>query len=308
MLIKTDTNQEPIQAEDRFRRSRLESQKTQSAHESRETATVAAAGDGMDVTNPAERMGRAMSAWAIQEKLQKIRPFLVFERSNADSTKTGIYIRSPHYSPDLYKGHLMFVCGMESGERPDGRYMVPEFSIKVPEYKSIPDPHAPGGHRQIPTMKCEIRGWRSVLAVLLKSGIVSAYDIEHHFQVSLGRDSEHWQQLLDAKIEINTQVTEEINVGNERTDGGDQGEAGQDGERGGTDDAGSGDGEVGSGGVLSGRHDENDGADGGRTSEAGRRDTSNPGGRESPQAGVDASDDHSGERGDRRQESALGQL
>jgi len=205
MLIKTDTNRVPILAEDHHQSQQHQNVQRQSDHERREMATVAAAGDGMDVTNPGARMGRPMSAWSIREKLQKIREFLVFERSNSTPTQTGIYIRAPRYDPQLYKGHLMFVCGMESGIRNGAEYMIPEFSIKVPKLIAIPDPEAPGGQRMIPTMDCEIRGWRSVLAALLKWGIISAHDIEKHFQVSLGRDSQHWQELLDPQIEITTQ-------------------------------------------------------------------------------------------------------
>jgi len=210
MLIKTDDNQKPIRERDQVEWTRDQTIGAEKAHIRREEHPFTPDGNGMDVTNAEQRMGRPMSAWSIQQKLQKIRPFLVFERSNADPSKTGIYLQSPVYDPFLYKGRLQFVCGMESGLKQGHNRFIPEFSIIEPRYVDVPDPGAEGGTRKQRTMKCEIRGWRSVLAVLLKYGILSAHDIEKHFQISLGRDSQKWQEMLQGEIQIETQQPTEV--------------------------------------------------------------------------------------------------
>lgn len=216
MLIKTDTNQEPIQAREAIEFTRHTHHAAEAAHLQRETAPLQPDAAGMDVTNAGERMGRPMSGWTLQQKLSKIRPFLVFERSNRDPSKTGIYLNSPNRDPSLHRGHLMFVMGMESG-------VMPEFSIIEAEAHEVPDPEAVGGARLEMGMSREIRGWRSVLARLLKHGILSAHDVEKNFQISMGRDSERWQQLLEGQMEYFSHTTEESNVGQESANGDDAG-------------------------------------------------------------------------------------
>ena len=214
MLIKTDENRIPIQAQDALELNHFQSNQQVLDHESRESRTMAADGAGMDITNAEQRMGRPMSAWKIQQELQKIRPFLVFERANSDPTKTGIYIESPTYDPSLYKGRLIYVCGMESGMIDGVNRMIPEFSVINTEIEEVPDIEAPGGVRKMPRMKCEIRGWRSVLAALLKWKIISAHDVEKHFHVSLGRNSQRWHEVLEGRIEVFSEK-ETLNVRSE---------------------------------------------------------------------------------------------
>src|SRR3954468_8187344 len=129
MLIKTDSTQAPIKQRDLIEFSRHQSATDEAAHEARESAPLAPDAAGMDVTDPEQRMGRPMSAWMFQQRLQKIRPFLVFERSNADPTITGVYIEAASYDPALYKGRLIHVCGMDSGMVDGHPRMIPEFSI-----------------------------------------------------------------------------------------------------------------------------------------------------------------------------------
>lgn len=290
MLIQTDTNQGPIKAQDRVEWTRNEHLTAEKDHLKRESDPIAPDAAGVDVTNSGARMGRSMTAWTFTEKLQKIAPFLYFERSNSDPSKTGIYVRAHRRDVSLYKGDLQFICGMESG-------IMPEFSIIEAEAKLVPDPNAKGGRRMEYGMAREVRGWRTVLARLLKNQILTAGQIEKYFQISLGRDSAKWQQLLAGELDVistTTDITEEIHAGNEGQDRGDQGSAGENGERSGTPDDGPGDGQECVGDVHDGTTDDAHQGD----PEAGRRDAAEEGGGGSAASGIHAPDDRAGQCGD----------
>ncbi len=237
MLIKTDSNQVLIQSEEDFKRSRYDLEQEDLAQQKRDAFTVAPDAAGMDITNTEARMGRPMSAWSFQQKLSRIGAFY-FEHAKNDHSKMGIYIPISNVNdPSLYyKGNLMFVCGMESG-------VMPEFSIMEAEVKLIPDATAIGGHRPQTTMAKEVRGWRTVLAMLLKKRIITAHDVEKHFQISLGRDSSRWQQLLAGSFDLisdQTEITEETasdkhNGDDERTSDGDPGTGAETEEEAGTE-------------------------------------------------------------------------
>ncbi len=218
MLTKTDDNQIKIKAEEALRLGRHELEQEDIAQQKRDAFTVMPDAAGMDITNTEARMGRPMSSWMLQQRLSKIGAFY-FEHAKNDSTKMGIYIPISNVNdPSLYyKGNLMFVCGMESG-------IMPEFSIMEAEVKLVPDATAIGGYRPQATMAKEVRGWRTVLAMLLKKRIISAHDVEKHFQISLGRDSSRWQQLLAGNFDLisdQTQITEESNGTTGDSDAGD---------------------------------------------------------------------------------------
>ncbi len=215
MLIKTDDNQVKINAEGEVIRTQHEFVEADKLQQKRDAATIAPDAAGMDLTSSGARMGRPMAAWSFKEKLSKIGHFY-FEVSKADPTKIGIYVAIHGVNdPKVYhRGNLMFCCGMESG-------VMPEFSIIEAEVSMVPDPEAPGGRRAQPTMAKEVRGWRTVLAMLLKKHIITAYHIEKHFQIAMGRDSQRWQQLLAGEIDLisdSLQITEEVNGKHNRDD------------------------------------------------------------------------------------------
>ena len=219
MLIKTDVNQVPIQEVELVQKTRHELTQADKDAQRREAAPLTPDKAGMDVTDHRQRTGRAMSGDTLQYRLRKLIPAIYFERSINDHSKTGIYLYSSQYDPGLYKGHLMFVCGMESG-------IMPEFSVIEAEAQRIPDAEANGGYRVEMSMAKEIRGWRTVLAMLLRRRILSAGDIEQTFQIPMGKDSQRWQEILCPPFELNST---EVDDGIER-------EIGTDRERPGTSD------------------------------------------------------------------------
>ncbi len=288
MLIKTDSTQKQIIQRDLIEKTRDFDNAVLRENTKREADTMAADGGGMDITSAEQRMGRSMSAWTFQQKLQKIREFLVFEKSNADPSITGIYIQSRTYDPALYRGRLMFVCGM-------GSAMMPEFSIIETEEYEVPTINGPVMQRR---MKCETRGWRSVLAALLKARILSAHDVEKNFQISLGKESERWHDACEGGvIQIYSKLTEETNGGKDQrgTDSGrGSGAAPDDGRSG----------EPGVGPVhASAVHGHDTGI-----AEARRRDDSRESGGGEASATGDAANDRSGEDRDGESAAASGEL
>lgn len=137
--------------------------------------------DGIiDTSDSGAQMGRPLPASTIQRWLTYCNPSLVFEVSKSDRSKTGIY--------HIEGGEKRFVCGMESG-------VSPEFSIRHMKDKQIPDPNNPLEWLTIKTFYRETRGWRTILARLLREGLITEPALEKYFQVSRGRSSEKWQTL-----------------------------------------------------------------------------------------------------------------
>ena len=143
----------------------------------KDSLTTAPDGD-RPVTSLASQLGRPMTSQQVIEKLKKLNSSLHFEVSIADSTKVGIYRLSPEGKK--------FICGMERG-------FMPEFSVRHGEDIEIPDPDLRGGSVKARRITRETRGWRTVLARLVRAGLVRLSDVERCF--AFGRDSKNWKEL-----------------------------------------------------------------------------------------------------------------
>jgi hypothetical protein len=183
------TNQAPESAVDRTRLM-------DSVHlaEQIERDAVALKGDGgLDVTNEESQLGRRLFLFEVQARLLVLNPNLYFEKSKADPTKWGIYIRRPGPDPSTGKGinHRVFLCGMEAG-------VSPEFSVIEAEEEKFPHPTEKEEWIRKLTPKAEkARGWRTILVRLIKQGVISKARAEQHFEVHLGRSSEKWQGAVN---------------------------------------------------------------------------------------------------------------
>ena len=192
MLIKTDANQEPIKQWDQVITTRHTHEEAEKLHVQQEQAPLTPDGAGMRLDQTEQRMGRPLSSGQFKKRLLKCNQNFHFEVSKADSTKIGIYlVTEVRGIPGIrdYKDRL-FICGMENG-------ISPEFSIIEAEVKGIPDPEAPDGMKWINTMKCERRGWRSVLAALLRGRFITLPQIDKYFEADKGRESQRWHALLN---------------------------------------------------------------------------------------------------------------
>ena len=151
-------------------------------HVGREVSTVAPDG-AIDTTSPDEQMGTPLSSTEMQRRLLLCNANLRFEVALKDASKIGIYVIE-NREGTLEK---RFVCGMLHG-------VMPERSIRVPVNKEVPDVDGLGAWVQIKRFDHEIRGWRTVLAMLLRSRLITQPQIDRYWPVSSGV-SRNWQQF-----------------------------------------------------------------------------------------------------------------
>ncbi len=163
------------------------------AAESKEAACVAADGV-MDVTERAARMGRTMTTSELAGKLQAIDPRFVVRPSKADRTKCGIFL--PYYIKQptgAYKLELEHICGCENTQHPLTGGIMPEFSIVDTVEELIPGEN---GELKKRRFAAEVRGWRTVVAILLTRRIITAHDVTTHFGITPSHDSERWHLIM----------------------------------------------------------------------------------------------------------------
>jgi hypothetical protein len=151
-----------------------QSRETMDRHEksamAKELATTAPDLAGMDVMDRAQRMGHTMTSGEMIAKLQRINPNFVFRVSKSDDTKMGIYIS--FWEKQItggYKPELVHICGMENTAHPLTGGVMPEFSIIDTAPEAVP---GPDGEIRYRAFKAETRGWRTVISILLKRGMM----------------------------------------------------------------------------------------------------------------------------------------
>lgn len=154
----------------------------------RKTSTVAKDGDIL-TTNFEQQLGHPLSSAEFIRRLQVMNPSLIVEPSLADSTKMGIYIpRRRRQDDGSERLEKQFICGMERG-------FMPERSVRHKKVVDMPnpDPLLKNTFVQTEVFYKETRGWRTVLARLLRARLITMPQIQRHFPVSL--NSRNWQVL-----------------------------------------------------------------------------------------------------------------
>lgn len=161
-----------------------------------------------DMTNLAERWGRALQVNAFIDILKRLNPKLTFELSKNYPDKFGIYVPSARVVRQSRRTFVekKFICGMISGLEFGGigvGYM-PEFSVIVntPDYV----PTEEGTLAEKKKFKREIRGWRTVLAALIMDGYLEPAQVERVFKISAGQDSANWQRKMGGNRPIEVQT------------------------------------------------------------------------------------------------------
>lgn len=131
--------------------------------------------DGSNPTDVLEaQIGRPLHCDEMCKRLQSLNRNFIFERSNAFPEIMGIYL--PDETANLSNGRrVRHVCGFESG-------ISPEFTVKHPEAK---------GPKKI------TRGWRQVIILLSKKGLINYTAACKAFNVDSGRSSYFWKQERD---------------------------------------------------------------------------------------------------------------
>lgn len=148
----------------------------------------AVSADGeIDTTSSEAQVGRATTSQEMEKRLVRCNNRLYFEVSRGDPSKVGIY--------HIEDRRLRHVCGMENG-------WMPEFSIRHFQEIRLPSPSIEGEWITRRTFTKETRGWRTVLARLLREKLITSSQIEAGWKVSRGRTSEKWQRATSTPIEI----------------------------------------------------------------------------------------------------------
>jgi len=176
-----------------------ESLQTELAAEIRSNTITVAPDADRDITNLQARMGRPMSSKDVIDRLKKCNSNFVFERSNADATKMGVYIMRDEKLPTGgFEKKKMFLCGMEAA------YM-PEFNIVHKTAKQVPNPELLGNAKpvgevnwiSVDTYGGETRGWRTVLVRLMHQNLINRHQVEKYFGWAPTHQSQHWHTLTN---------------------------------------------------------------------------------------------------------------
>ena len=154
-------------------------------HKAAESAIAkqAAAVSGMDgdylTTDSSAQLGRPLPRSVIIARLSKLNPNLIFEQTRNFPHMGAVYVLDPTANlEDLdqkCRGRRHIV-GMEwTG-------LSPEFTTRKIEYDQWGKPQ----------MKGQVRGWRTILARLIKERLITVPDAERVFSIARGRDSQRW--------------------------------------------------------------------------------------------------------------------
>ncbi len=130
------------------------------------------------------QVGRPMSHDMVQKRLESLNSNLCFQVSPADNTKVGIYIVDKS-QPEGRR----FIMGMEHG-------WAPEFTIRKLRWVKRLTTAYPPVMEDVPEYTGEKRGWRKVLAVLIRARLINKTAAEKAFGLP-SMDSKQWQQLTE---------------------------------------------------------------------------------------------------------------
>lgn len=162
-MLTKDSAKLNFEAKEKLREIKAEWQHNQVKMQRARDAETIATDAGRNVTNFKEQIGRPLHGNEIRRLLKTLNTNLRFEIAKADPAVTGIYIGRK------------FICGMMTNE-------TPEFTVRF----------SPTGF----VMRGEMRGWRTVLAKLIRKHIIGMTEAENLFHInSSSTESANWQRL-----------------------------------------------------------------------------------------------------------------
>lgn len=182
MLIRDEETQKSHKRQEEVDSAKETSRQAAADNVKRETDTLPLDG-GIDTSNPEAQRGRPMMTEAVIAKLKAMNPSLHFEvgaNSVMASNFIGIY--------QIIDGKKKYIgIAME-------RWWMPEFSVRMAIPTLVPNPDI-ADMLPIKTFEREVRGWRTVLARLIRARLITKEDAEKNFDIAGGRSSFHWQAL-----------------------------------------------------------------------------------------------------------------
>lgn len=138
---------------------------------------------GMDgdylTTDSTAQLGRPLTRQQLIARLSKLNPNLIFEQSRNHQHIGAVYFRdglSNMEDIDHNCRGRRHIVGME------WIGLSPEFTTRKIENDQFGKPQ----------MKGQVRGWRTILARLIKERLIAVPDAERVFSIARGRDSKRW--------------------------------------------------------------------------------------------------------------------
>lgn len=151
-------------------------------------ADAIAPDDTRPTTDMQAQMGQIMRGEEVRKKLRKLNPNFHFELSKADPSRMGIYLRDGVSNMDTpnHKG-LLFIMGMEKD-------FCPEFSVRFTKEEKFWDTEKDCEATR-ESFAGEMRGWRTVIARLLRRGLFMYSDMLREFPET--SQSKNWRMLIN---------------------------------------------------------------------------------------------------------------
>ena len=150
----------------------------------KQNAAVAGMDGNFLTTDLSAQLGRPLSRALLIHRLSRLNPNLVFEQSRANPDIGAVYFRDGVSNLDDLDHNCRgrrHIVGME------WIGVSPEFTTRKIELDKFGKPQ----------MKGQIRGWRTVLARLIKERLISVPDAERVFSISKGRESQRWYEEIN---------------------------------------------------------------------------------------------------------------
>lgn len=155
-----------------------------------ESNFITHAPDGSRPTTTLEaQLGRPLTRLQFEQRLKKCNPNLFTEVSKAFPDKAGIYVVDS--LPDelgVLKKQKRFITGIMNG-------FMPEFSVRHVEMEEVPSPSNPAETTKREKFVGETRGYRTALATLIRSKLITPASVEKHFEINKGQESRNWHLL-----------------------------------------------------------------------------------------------------------------
>lgn len=145
------------------------------------------ADNGRPVTVLEARMGKMLKRDQIEKMLKSLNPNLLFEVSKADTSKIGCYIVDKKS-----KEGRRFLCGFENG-------WSPEFTVvhTKKERRMVQPINSAPIWEDVEEYVGEKRGWRKLIASLIKSKVINKTRAEKVFGLPT-HDSQRWTEHINA--------------------------------------------------------------------------------------------------------------
>jgi len=159
-----------------------------------QNAVLLAPDADMDVTQRDQRIGRTMTTPELEAKLKAINPAFVVRPSKSDSTRCNIYLPQWEHTPaGAWIQNLTHITSCENTGHPEVGCPMTEFSITIPIEEEVAGPFGPMKRH---VFDREVRGWRTVVAMLLIKRVITTSDVSRHFGLTPSQDSARWHELM----------------------------------------------------------------------------------------------------------------